>query len=275
LKVDENKLNELSSELGKAAIAQVCENARKPECPGFEVCFHGGGELTMAWQTLQECVAYARQRDLPAKISLTNKGIWSRQKAECLMDHLDDISLSMDRDPQTQDHSRPYVDGWRSSNILMRMIAELDRRRFRYGIRMTATAPWEDFPRNVRFLCEKTKVPSMQVEPAFNTRRGGHRQPDTNEELRFDEAFLEAFDIANRSGRRLSYSGARLGMLTSQFLLRTLPSTGCQCQWRAGLLLRDNQQPASPGRDFDHRQDKGWQSKGGCVYPQSTASKDG
>jgi uncharacterized protein len=210
-------LNELTLELGKVAIEQVCLNARKLGRTSFAVSFHGGGEPTLAWNTLQECASHAREQGLPANISLTTNGIWSTQKTAWLMDHLDDISLSMDGDPQTQDHNRPYVNGRGSSNGLMRTIAALDRRKFRYGIRMTATAPWEDFPRNVRFLCERTGCPSMQVEPAFNTQRGEHRLPEAEEARRFGEAFLDAFDIATHAGRQLSYSGVRLGKLSATF----------------------------------------------------------
>lgn len=211
------KASELSPELGKAAITHVYENAQELGRSRFEVIFHGGGEPTMAWKTLQECVNYARQRSLPANISLTSNGIWSPQKSEWLMDHLDQISLSMDGNPQTQNHYRPYSNGRGSSDAVMRTIAALDRRDFKYGLRMTAAAPWGDFPRNVRFLCEETKVRSMQVEPAYNIQRGGHAQPTINEARGFGEAFLEAYEIAAQAGRRLSFSGARLGKVTSMF----------------------------------------------------------
>jgi uncharacterized protein len=83
---------------------------------------------------------------------------------------------------------------------------------------MTATDPWRGrFPEDVRFICEKTGCQSLQVEPAFNTRRGQHRGPTPEESQAFVEAFWEAFEIAGRSGRRLTYSGARPGLLTQTF----------------------------------------------------------
>jgi len=213
----EYKFTELTPELGKAAILHVYENAKRLGRARFDVNFHGGGEPTLAWKTLQECVTYARQMDIPAHISLTTNGIWSRKKTEWLTRSMDDISLSFDGSPQTQDHNRPTINGRGSSNILMQTIKELDRQNFKYGIRMTATAPWSDFPKDVRFICEETKCPSMQVEPAFNTQRGEHFQPDVNEALAFGEAYMEAFDYASRAGRQLSYSGARVGKVTSTF----------------------------------------------------------
>jgi uncharacterized protein len=96
-------------------------------------------------------------------------------------------------------------------------MAQLDRRRFPYGIRLTATAPWEDLAREIRFLCEETGCPSFQVEPAFNAERGGHGEPAPAEARAFADAFLESFDIAVRADRRLHYSGARLGTVTASF----------------------------------------------------------
>jgi uncharacterized protein len=69
----------------------------------------------------------------------------------------------------------------------------------------------------VRFICEETKCPSMQVEPAFNTLRGGHIHPTNSEALAFGEAFLEASDIAAQAGRSLSYSGARVEKVSAVF----------------------------------------------------------
>jgi uncharacterized protein len=210
---------ELSFDLAKVAIDYVCENAQKAGKDKFELNFHGGGEPTLAWKTIEACVAYAREKPLPAEITLQSNGIWPGKKGAWLLDHLDTLSLSMDGRPETQNHQRPNIAGGGSFDQVMRTIAELDRRQFAYGIRMTAIAPWINFPRDVRFLCELTGCKSMQVEPAFNTRRGGHKAPDSEEVRGFARAFVEAAEIATRAGRRLVYSGARLGQVTSAFCL--------------------------------------------------------
>ena len=207
----------LSFDLARAAIDQVCANASAQHLPSFEVAFHGGGEPTLAWKLIQDCVAYARQKALPAVISLTSNGIWSRQQCAWLLDNLDGISLSMDGSPQTQDKHRPYATGKKSSGVVLRVIAEMDRRNISYGIRMTAAAPWQDFPRDVRYLCENTRCRTFQVEPAFNTGRGGHGQASLAEAMAFAQAFLEAYDIAVAAGRVLYYSGARLGLVARTF----------------------------------------------------------
>jgi uncharacterized protein len=213
----ESARQELSVELGNAAIDRACENAQKLGSPSFSVSFHGGGEPTLAWDTLQACTLHARQKPLPAHISLTSNGIWAAAHRDWILDHLDNLSLSMDGSPQTQDTRRPFASGKGSSIRVMETIAALDQRKFDYGIRMTAVAPWENLPRDVQFICEQTGCTAMQVEPAYNLQRGGHGPATETESLAFADAFLEAAEIARRAGRRLIYSGAHLGQVTSTF----------------------------------------------------------
>lgn len=208
---------ELPPELGYAAIDQVCQNALDRGQAYFEVTFHGGGEPTFAWGTLQACTAYARQKALPAKITMVSNGVWSPAQTAWILDNLDGVTISMDGAPHTQDRQRPLLSGQGSSGLVLPSIAALDARRFDYGIRMTATAPWENLPEGVSFICDHTACRNMQVEPAFNLKRGGHHRPDPSEAEGFARAYLQAAEIAATHGRHLSYSGARLGMITNAF----------------------------------------------------------
>ncbi len=230
----ESARKELSPELGQAIIDEVCANAQEVGLPKFDVSFHGGGEPTLAWKTLQACTDYARHKPLPANITLTSNGIWSPAHRKWVIENLDSLSLSMDGSPATQDNHRPFASGKTSSAQVMKTIAELDRHGFNYGIRMTAVAPWENFPRDVQFLCEQTLCPSMQVEPAFNIQRGGHRQASQANAISFAEAFLDAQEIASQAGRYLSYSGARLGQVTGTFC--TAPFEALVVNANAGLV---------------------------------------
>jgi uncharacterized protein len=210
---------ELSVELGQAVIDYVCQTAMELGRTQFEVSFHGGGEPTFAWHVLQTCTEYARKKPLPARLTLTSNGLWSPQQCEWILNNLDGVSLSLDGDPETQNRQRPLVTGAESSPLVMRTVAELDRRQFPYGVRMTTTAPFTSLPTAVRFICEETGCQSMQVEPAFNTVRGPHSQAAPEEAQAFVNTFLEAFDIAFRAKRQLHYSGARLGVVTAAFCL--------------------------------------------------------
>lgn len=214
----EGPAQELSPEMAWVAIDQAYQNAVELNRSRFELGFHGGGEPVQAWQTLQEATTYARNKDLPCRISMVTNGVWSARQREWILHNLDNLNISFDGTQDTQDRQRPFASGRGSFKAVMRTIEALDKAEFRYSIRMTATAPWrERLPEDVRFICNETGCSTMQVEPAFNARRGEHQGPTWGESEAFADAFMEAFEIAHRAGRRLTYSGARPWLLTRTF----------------------------------------------------------
>jgi len=214
----EGPLQEVSLELARVAIDQVCQNALELGSSHFELGFHGGGEPVQAWETVQEATAYARSKDLPCQISLVSNGVWTAPQREWIIHNLDSLNISFDGQQETQDRQRPFASGAGSFKAVMHTINALDKAGFPYAIRMTATTPWRGcLLDDVRFICEKTGCQVMQVEPAFNTRRGEHQGPTREEAEAFVDAFMEAFEIASRAGRWLTYSGARPWLLARTF----------------------------------------------------------
>jgi len=214
----EGPVQDLSPALARTAIDRVCQNAIERGQPHFELIFHGGGEPVQAWDILQEATAYARAKSLPCRVSMVSNGVWSARQRAWILHNLDNVSLSFDGGPGTQDRQRPFASGAGSFKAVRHTIEALDSARFPYGIRMTATAPWRGrLPEDVRFICEETGCAAMQVEPAFNAHRGEHQGPAQEESAAFVEAFMEAFEIAGRAGRQLTYSGARPWLLARTF----------------------------------------------------------
>ncbi len=207
----------LTPDQGKAAIDYVAGAAAAQGDALYHVAFHGGGEPTLAWPVLEACVAHARQKPLPARIGMTSNAVWTARQAGWIVAHLDELTVSFDGAPETQDYQRPLASGRPSSGAVLRSLETLDRAGFTYGIRMTATAPWDRFAGDVRFICEHTGCRSIQVEPAFNTGRGGHCEGPESEYAAFAAAFTAALEEAGRAGRHLFYSGARPGFVTSSF----------------------------------------------------------
>lgn len=208
---------ELQIDKGRIAIDYVCKIAQRLKHSLFEVSFHGGGEPTYAWDVLRELVAHARQKEVPAKITLTTNGVWSLKQFDWIIANIDEFTISIDGRPETQDRQRPTGSGVGSSEIVMRTLRKLEEHSIPYGIRMTAIAPWENLPLDVDYLCEQTGCHSIQVEPAFNLGRGGHIQPDEADLREFTDAFIEAFEIAAQANRVFYYSGARLGVVAAGF----------------------------------------------------------
>ena len=209
--------HDLSPELGYAAIDYVCQTAMELGQSHFDLSFHGGGEPTFAWKVLQACTDYARQKPLPARITLTSNAAWSSSQRDWIIANIDSLSISVDGTPETQNLQRPFVSGRGSSDIVMGNIKALDRHGIPYGLRLTATGPWKQIPEDMRFICRETRCQVMQIEPAFNSLPGGHGVPEAADCQAFAEAFLEAFEVAVRARRRLYYSGARPGVVTTKF----------------------------------------------------------
>jgi uncharacterized protein len=100
----------------------------------------------------------------------------------------------------------------------MRTIKEMDKASFKYGIRMTVTYDsLKRLPDAIRFLASETRVKIIQVEPAFPQGRGMITGVPAKSYAKFIRSFEEAYNIAEASGIRLSYSGARPAMITTRF----------------------------------------------------------
>lgn len=213
----ESPPRQIPLEAAFAAVDYVSQNAMERGEAYFEVSFHGGGEPTLAWTTLLDVTKYARQKPVPSKITLTSNGMWSKSQLAWILNNVDGLTLSLDGTPTTQNRLRPFTSGRGSAEKIMKSVAELDKHNFPYGIRMTVVAPWEELPQNVQFLCENTYCQAIQVEPTFNTTRGGHGEATNDEALAFGRAFLDAQKIARRLGKYVYYSGARLEKQISTF----------------------------------------------------------
>jgi uncharacterized protein len=208
---------ELSLEAAFHAIDIVYQNALALNLPSFSLSFHGGGEPTMAWQVILESTNYARSKSLPCQVSLTSNGVWSDIQCQWIIENIDRISLSIDGSPAVQNRNRPMFNGSPSAQFVKQSIKMLDDHDKSYGIRMTAISPWHDLPDSVDYLFEKTRCKGIQVEPAFNVKRGEHALPSQKEADLFIEAFLKADFIAKKHKRSFRYSAARVSYPVATF----------------------------------------------------------
>lgn len=214
----EKTAHDLPLPLIRTVIDQIFQNSVESGVSHFDVMFHGGGEPVLAWQQLSEATAHARRKPMPCRVSMTSNGVWDKRQQDWLVDNLDTISISFDGRQETQNRQRRFSGKDGSFAIVMENIKALDARDFKYGIRLTAMAPWQNsLPQDVRFICEETGARFIQIEPCFGQGRGSHATPTQDQAEAFIEGFMAAFEIAERAGRRLSYSGARPWLLTQAF----------------------------------------------------------
>ena len=210
--------NNLPLPLARAAIDTVCRNTLANGDDHFSLCFHGGGEPTMAWRVLKDCVTYARKSPLRAKINLTSNGVWTEAQRAWILDNIDEISLSFDGLPAIQDAQRPRKSGRGSHASVARTLHALDRKGSAYGIRVTVTDQGiTRIPEIVDYLCRETGAPAFQVEPAFEHGRARLDQVALRQQADFAEYFMEGYDVATRHRRHMYYSGARPWLLTDRF----------------------------------------------------------
>jgi uncharacterized protein len=211
-------VQDLPLELALAAIDEAHRNAVELGRTRFDLSLHGGGEPVQAWDVVQKATAHARSKELPCIAGMVSNGVWSDRQRDWIVDNLDSVTISFDGAPETQDRQRPFASGKGSAKAVLRSIHALDKLGLKYGIRMTAIAPWRgQLPKDVRFICEETGCKAIQVEPAFYTERGVTRGPTQEESNAFVEGFVEAFDYATKAGRNLSFSGARPWAITRAF----------------------------------------------------------
>jgi uncharacterized protein len=205
----------LSLETGYAAIDYTYENIKRLNFPKFMISLHGGGEPTFPWKTLRALVAYAKEKPIPTEFNLTSNGVWSEQQTKWIMAYVGSVGISMDGSPQTQDLQRPTISGKGSSPWVMRTLREMEANHYSFGLRLTAVPPFERLIEDIRFLCENTRCNQMQVEAAFNTRRGEEGQPELEEGLEFLRVFFAAQRLAEQYGRTLRCAGSNIDQITS------------------------------------------------------------
>ncbi len=200
------------------AIDVVSNNAIKKNRNFFHLTFHGGGEPTLNWEVLVAATSYAKQKSIPVRTYLVSNGIWSQTQFEWISRQIDEITISMDGNQPTQDYQRPFSNGTGSFQHVIKTITDLDKISFPYHIRVTVTPErFSHLKEDITFLCKETRCKSIQIEPAFNRRRGIHQESTTDENERFADAFLEAWDVAQASTTNLYYSGARPWLVTDVF----------------------------------------------------------
>ena len=121
-----------------------------PGPAAFDLSFHGGGQAAGLVCPEGVCCA-ARSKPLPAYRHDLQRRLVPGPDGVCAGQPGRPDAV-VRRRPATQDLKRPFASGRGSAGIVLRTIAALDRRSFPYTIRMTATAPWERFPEDVRFI---------------------------------------------------------------------------------------------------------------------------
>jgi uncharacterized protein len=210
----------MSLDVARRGIDFVAANAVKQNAPGFEVLYHGGGEPTVNWPTLTESFDYAQQKanelNLEVRAASASNGVLSDAQIDWIIANLHSVNLSFDGLPAAHDKHRLTVKGQGSSERVLHTIHRFDEANFPYGLRVTVTHDQiAQLPDSVEFICVNCRTESIQVEPAYQL--GRWTDAPTAETENFIAAYREAQARAQTHGREISYSAARVGLLTNHF----------------------------------------------------------
>jgi uncharacterized protein len=216
----DTKLERMPIEVAQRGIDFVVRNATLLGAPGFALAFHGGGEPTLNWKVLTGAREHARRRadehGLQLTASTATNGVLNEVQISWITTHLQSASVSFDGLPAVHDKHRPLANGKPSSERVLHTLARFDAARFRYGIRVTATADQiARLPESIDFICRESAPVNIQVEPAYPM--GRWREAPSAQTEQFVSAFRVAREVARGYGRTLSYSAARVGLLTRHF----------------------------------------------------------
>lgn len=220
---DQSKPVVLQWPVAKRTIDIVFENSRKRTGGGpFSVSFHGGGEPTLPRSLFIQACEYARSLDPKCPLSVTTNAVWDDEFREKALDLLTEVSISLDGNELTQNRQRPDKNGNGTFATVMETIAEIEKRKIHFGIRMTVT--WESLPElknNVEFLCDHTTCRTFQVEPVYNQGRAVGSGLNIDDVGVFVDTFMDAWTLAKSKGKTLYYSGARPHIRTNTFCRAT------------------------------------------------------
>lgn len=210
----------MTMEVAKRGIDFVAANAVKRDLPGFEVLYHGGGETTVNWKVMTESVAYARHTaerlGLHVNTAAATNGVLTDDQIDWIVTHLNGVSLSFDGLPEAHDRHRLTILGQGSSKQVMHTMRRFDQVGFPYGVRVTVTADQiTRLPESVDFICAQFKPTHIQVEPSYQL--GRWSEAPSAETAEFIAAYRAAQVRAERYGKEISYSAARVGTLTNHF----------------------------------------------------------
>jgi uncharacterized protein len=214
----------MSLSTAQRGIDFAAQNAAATPCRTLGVSYHGGGEPTVNWLVLSGSADYARSRarelGLTLQITLTTNGILSEEQRAWVRANVTSLTISCDGLPAIHDRHRIDAKGRPSSARVFETLSYLDKSGGRYGIRATVTADaFELLPDSVDFLTSQFRAEGIQVEPVYLLGRA--LEARTAESDGFVDAFRRARDRAAANGRRLWFSGARVGTLTNHFCSAT------------------------------------------------------
>jgi uncharacterized protein len=216
----EDKTLNMPFSIARTVIDYIYKNASESGRNNFSISFHGGGEPALNWETLKKSVEYAKNKDLPCKISMSTNGVLEDYQKEFIIKHFDSLNISFDGIAEIQEKQRPLCSGKSSFYSVIKTIKEFDTFKLPYSIRITSVPnSFNRLSDSISFICEETNCQTVQIEPCYLNRRGIYLDPLKSHIKSFTSSFIKAYETGRDYGRHVFYSGARPWTIASSFCL--------------------------------------------------------
>jgi uncharacterized protein len=207
---DENR--SMPEAIARGSIDFVADNAEKTGAKAIDIMFHGEGEPTYNWSLFKKVVEYAEAtaeaRKLDLALSLQSNGLWSEAQREYIVEHIDDIGLSVDGLAEVQDAQRPVRAGKSSFEIVKKNLAALKKLGVETHVRATvlpsSVGKMNEF---VTFLGKEAAVPVVKFEPVHDAGRGADIAVTTAFRKEFASRLLDAKALGKSLDVEVDYSG--------------------------------------------------------------------
>lgn len=212
----------LDAHAAKAAVDFVFANAVARTEKRVQVGFLGGGEPFLAWDLVQDIVAWSRSRASETGIEVfftgVTNGVLPEQHVHWLVDNFRYLNVSIDGPEATHDRHRPMKGGRGSFSSVLRTVRILNGRGFKFAIRSTVSSlSVQEMVPTVEYFCDELRATQIQLEPLFSCGRCRTHRDLAPEPAIFADNFKKCVPIALSAGAELLCSAVRLDVLTSTF----------------------------------------------------------
>jgi len=213
------------------AVSEVIKNALESGRREITVVYHGGGDIGVVWDLVEETTEYilglARNNKLAVKFNAGLNGVLSDHQRDWIVNNINSATISIDGTRDIQNKLRPFKNGNPSFDLVNNTLKYFDEHSFKYAIRSTITAETVDRLEEITtFFCQSYKVTKIKMEPVFIQGRAFQSNVCAPSADDFVKHFIRAQKIAMLYGRELLYSGARFDMLTEIFCMAAGSSFG-------------------------------------------------
>ena len=189
----------LDINFAKCAVDEFIENGVVDR-----IRFFADGEPTTEFELMKEIYEYAKKANPKIKAEIQTNGVFSEEIADWLAANMDEIWISMDLLPDTNDINRVTRNGQPTSPLIEKTLRYLDfkkDKRAMVGVRGTITV--ENIDRQIEgidYFADNFNVRHIWVDPIFPPVDDTEKKIEEISMMHFAVKFVEAHRYADKKG---------------------------------------------------------------------------